>query len=62
MIFEWLKLTAYLNNVFAVSHQNTRGDKVIMLTHTYSNKPLRKIKVAVCIYQADSPLNVWPDV
>ena len=33
-----------------------RGDKVIMLTHTYPNKPLRKIKVAVCIYQADSPL------
>ena len=25
MTFEWLKLTAYLNNVFAVSHQNTQG-------------------------------------
>ena len=38
-----------------------RGDKVIMLTHTYPNKPLRKIKciymhLHVAIYQADSPL------
>ena len=62
MTSKWLKLTAYLNDVFAASHQNTQGDKVIILTHTYQNKPLRKIKVTVCIYQADSPLNVWPEV
>ena len=39
-----------------------RGNKVSMLTHTYPHKPLGKIKVAICIHQADSPLNVWPDV
>ena len=39
-----------------------RGDKVSMLTHTYPHKPLRKIKAAECTHQADSPLNVWPDI
>ena len=38
------------------------GDKVNMLAHTYPHKPLRKIKVTICNYQADSPLYVWPDV
>ena len=33
-----------------------------MLTHIYPHKPLRKIKVTICNYQADSPLFVWPDV
>ena len=33
-----------------------------MLTHTYTQKPMRKIKVTICNYQADSPLYVWPDV
>ena len=61
MTSEWLKLTVYLNNGLLYLTRTLRGDKVIMLTYTYSNKPLRKIKV-VCIYQADSPLNVWPDV
>ena len=39
-----------------------RGDKVSMLTHTYSHKPPRKIRVARCSHQADNPLYVWPDV
>ena len=38
------------------------GDKVSMLTHTYPHKPLRKNKVTICNHQADSPLNLWPDV
>ena len=62
MTSEWLKLTAYLNNGLLYLTRTLRGDKVIMLTYAYSNKPLRKIKVVVCICQADSPLNVWPDV
>ena len=62
MTSEWLKLTVYLNNGLLYHTRTLRGDKVIMLTYTYSNKPLRKIKVVVCIYQADSPLNVWSDV
>ena len=39
-----------------------KGDKVSMLTHTYPYKPLRKIEVAICNHQADSPLYVWPNV
>ena len=38
------------------------GDKVSMLTHTCPHKPLRKIKMATCNYQADSPICLWPDV
>ena len=33
-----------------------------MLTHKYSHKPLRKIEVTICNHQADSPLDMWPDV
>ena len=36
--------------------------KVGMLTHTYPHKPLRKIKVTICNHQADSAVQVWPDV
>ena len=43
MTSECLKLTAYLNDMFAVYHRTLRGDKVIMLTHTYKQNPLRKI-------------------
>ena len=39
-----------------------QGDKVDMSTHTYSHKPLKKIKVVICGCQADSPHYVWPDV
>ena len=38
------------------------GDKVSMLVHTYLHKALRKIKVNICIHQADSLLYMWPDV
>ena len=38
------------------------GDKVTMLTHTYSYKPLRKIKVTICNHQVNSPLYVWPGI
>ena len=37
-------------------------DKVSMLTHIYPQKPLRKIKVATCNRQVDSPFYLWPDV
>ena len=39
-----------------------KGDKVSVLTHTYKNLPLRKIEVTMCNHQADSPLDVYPDV
>ena len=38
------------------------GDKVSLLTHTYTHKPLRNIIVTICNHQVDSPLYVWPDV
>ena len=38
------------------------GDKVSMLTHAYLLKPLRKIKVAICNHQVDSPFYLWSDV
>ena len=38
------------------------GDKVSVLTHIYRHKPLRKTEVTICNHQADSPLNMWPDV
>ena len=31
------------------------GDKVSVLTHTYPHKPLRKIEVAICSDEVDSP-------
>ena len=34
------------------------GDKVSVLTHTYSHKPVRQITVTVYNHQADSPLHV----
>ena len=40
-----------------------RGDiKVSMLTHTFSHKFLKKIKVTRCNHQADRPLFVWTDL
>ena len=39
-----------------------RGDKVSMLSHIYPHKPLRKIELAICSPQADSPLYVWLNV
>ena len=33
-----------------------------MLTHIYSHKPLRKMKMTICNHQADSQLYLWPDV
>ena len=39
-----------------------RGYKVSVLTHAYEHKPLRKIAMATCNHQADSPLYVWSDV
>ena len=38
------------------------GNKVSMLTHTYPNKHLRKIKVTICNHQDGSSLYVWPNV
>ena len=39
-----------------VNSVTLRGDKVSMLTHTYSCKPLRKIKAIIFNHQADSHL------
>ena len=33
-----------------------------MLTHTYPHKPLRRIEVAICNHQVDSPFHMYPDV
>ena len=39
-----------------VSPVSPRGDKVSILTNTYTHKPLRKIKVTICNHQADTQL------
>ena len=36
--------------------------KVSMLIHTYPHKSQRKVKAAIYVYQADSPLDVCPDI
>ena len=38
------------------------GDKVSVLTNTYPHKSYRKIKLAICHHQVDSPLYVWSSV
>ena len=52
----YINIYMYINDLT----RTLRGDKVSMLTHTYPHKPLRKIKVAICIHQVDTPLNVCP--
>ena len=42
-----IKLDSCILHIFKV--RTLRGDKVIMLTHTYPHKPLRKIKVTSAI-------------
>ena len=39
-----------------------KGDKMNMLTHTYTHKHLRKIKLTICNHQGDSPFYFGPDV
>ena len=38
------------------------GGKVSMSAHTcaHTNTCIRKIKVAICNHQVDSPFNLWP--
>ena len=38
------------------------GEKVSMLTHTFSHKPLSKIKLAIYKHQAGSPVYIGPNV
>ena len=38
------------------------GDKVSMLTYTYTQPPRKKIKVAIWNHQVDRPLYAWPDI
>ena len=45
-----------------IFHDTLRGDEVSILTHTYPNKPLRKIKLVICNHQVDNSFHRWPNV
>ena len=48
-------------HIILFHNQNPFGDTMSMLTHTYSHKPLRKIKIPICHHQVESPVYIRPD-
>ena len=49
-----IHIAAYQGACCAMHCATGDDNKVTMLTHTYPNKPLRKIKVTICNHQADN--------
>ena len=37
------------------------GENVSMLTHSYPQTLMGKIKLAICIHHCDDPFYLWPD-
>ena len=52
MITVYMQIMQYVN----ICHFPLGDNKVRILTHIWPHKPLRKIQVAICNHQADSPL------
>ena len=55
-LYHMCDLVGTISWIFVHGMQAIWGDKVSMLTHTYTHKFPRKIEVAICNYQADNPL------
>ena len=58
----FLGFALFITKTNSLAWQTLRGDKVSMLIHSYSHKPLREIKVSICNHQVDSSYFWWPGV